>query len=194
MTKYSYWSRLSRNITEKYTPNTLNRLTRKIHYWLGAIIALPLLVVVASGILLQLKKQLTWVQPPEQKPAVKELRIGPEQMLQALQQDPEIRIQNWSQIERIDIRPSKGLAKLTLETGIEVQIDTSNGKILQKAPRRSDLIEALHDGSFFAGDYTKLGLFLPAAVALFLMLLTGLWLWWLPIKVRRAKLKKASQS
>jgi antitoxin component of MazEF toxin-antitoxin module len=115
-------------------------------------------------------------------------------MLQALQQDPELKVQSWDQVERIDIRPKKGLAKLTLETGLEVQLDTSNGKILQKAVRRSDLIEALHDGSFFAGDYTKLGLFLPAAVALFLMLLTGLWLWWLPIKVRRAKRKRANQS
>lgn len=150
--------------------------------------------MVASGILLQLKKQLTWVQPAEQKPPVKALTIGPEQMLQALQQDLELKIQSWDQVERIDIRPKKGLAKLTLETGLEVQIDTSNGKILQKAVRRSDLIEALHDGSFFAGDYTKLGLFLPAAVALFLMLLTGVWLWWLPIKVRRAKRKKANQS
>ncbi len=172
----------------------MNRLTRKVHYWLGAVIALPLLVVVASGILLQLKKQLTWVQPPEQKPPVKELKIGSEQMLQALQQDPELKVQTWDQVERIDIRPKKGIAKLTLGNGIEVQIDTSNGKILQKAVRRSDLIEALHDGSFFAGDYTKLGLFLPAAVALFLMLLTGVWLWWLPIKVRRAKRKKANQA
>jgi uncharacterized iron-regulated membrane protein len=167
----------------------LNRLTRKIHYWLGAIIALPLLVVVVSGILLQLKKQLTWVQPAEQKPAIKALTIGPEQMLQALQQDPELKAQSWDQVERIDIRPKKGLAKLTLESGLEVQIDTSNGKILQKAVRRSDLIEALHDGSFFAGDYTKLGLFLPTAIALLLMLITGMWLWWLPLKVKRAKRK-----
>jgi uncharacterized iron-regulated membrane protein len=167
----------------------LNRLTRKIHYWLGAIIALPLLVVVASGILLQLKKQLTWVQPAEQKPPIKALTIGPEQMLQALQQDPELKVQSWDQVERIDIRPQKGLAKLTLETGLEVQIDTSNGKILQKAVRRSDLIEAIHDGSFFAGDYTKLGLFLPTAIALLLMLITGMWLWWLPLKTKRAKRK-----
>ena len=145
--------------------------------------------MVASGILLQLKKQLTWVQPPEQKPPIKALAIGPEQMLQALQQDPELNVQSWDQVERIDIRPKKGLAKLTLETGLEVQIDTSNGKILQKAVRRSDLIEALHDGSFFAGDYTKLGLFLPTAIALLLMLITGMWLWWLPLKVKRAKRK-----
>lgn len=145
--------------------------------------------MVASGILLQLKKQLTWVQPPEQKPPIKALAIGPEQMLQALQQDPELKVQSWDQVERIDIRPKKGLAKLTLETGLEVQIDTSNGKILQKAVRRSDLIEALHDGSFFAGDYTKLGLFLPTAIALLLMLITGMWLWWLPLKVKRAKRK-----
>ena len=34
--------------------------------------------------------------------------------------------------------------------------------------RRSDLIESIHDGSYFGGDWTKLGLFLPAGIVLLL--------------------------
>ncbi len=37
---------------------TFNALNRKIHYWASIIVALPFLVVIATGILLQLKKQI----------------------------------------------------------------------------------------------------------------------------------------
>ena len=43
-------------------------LTRRIHYWAAIIAAAPLLVVVVSGILLQLKKDWTWVQPVTTRP------------------------------------------------------------------------------------------------------------------------------
>jgi hypothetical protein len=59
--------------------------------------------------------------------------------------------------------------------------------VLHTAYRRSDLIESIHDGSFFGGDWTKLGLFLPAGIVLFLMWLTGLWLFWLPFSVKRKR-------
>ena len=59
--------------------------------------------------------------------------------------------------------------------------------MLQTAYRRSDLIESIHDGSFFAGDWTKLGLFLPSGIALLLLWLTGLWMFWLPISVKRRR-------
>ena len=44
-----------------------NVLNRKVHFWASFIAAVPVLVIVASGILLQMKKQLDWVQPPEQR-------------------------------------------------------------------------------------------------------------------------------
>ena len=59
--------------------------------------------------------------------------------------------------------------------------------MLQTAYRRSDLIESIHDGSFFGGDWIKLGIFLPAGIVLFLMWLTGLWMFWQPIAARKRR-------
>ncbi len=42
-------------------------LNRKFHYWAAALAALPVLVILCTGLLLQLKKQSAWVQPPEQR-------------------------------------------------------------------------------------------------------------------------------
>jgi hypothetical protein len=74
--------------------------------------------------------------------------------------------------------------KVWLQSGWEVQVDLDTGRVLQTAYRRSDLIESIHDGSFFAGDWTKLGIFMPCGVALLLMWLTGLWMFWLPFSVK----------
>jgi hypothetical protein len=40
-----------------------NLVNRRLHYWVAFAAALPLLVISASGLLLQLKKQWSWVQP-----------------------------------------------------------------------------------------------------------------------------------
>jgi hypothetical protein len=62
---------------------------------------------------------------------------------------------------------------------------------LQTAYRRSDLIESIHDGSFFGGDWTKLGLFLPAGAVLLLLWMTGVWMVWFPyINKRRKRAEK----
>ena len=80
---------------------------------------------------------------------------------------------------------SPPLAKVWLHSGWEVQVDLGSGEVLQTAYRRSDLIESIHDGSFFAGDLTKLGLFLPAGVVLLLLWLSGLWMFWQPLAAKR---------
>lgn len=38
-------------------------LVRKLHYWVTPAIAFPFLVVIISGLLLQVKKEITWIQP-----------------------------------------------------------------------------------------------------------------------------------
>jgi uncharacterized iron-regulated membrane protein len=158
-------------------------LNRKVHYWASAVIALPLLLVVGSGLLLQLKKQLPWVQPAEQRGSGKVPRIGPERMLEACRGVPEAEVREWADIARVDIRPSRGLVKVTAANGWELQLDAGTGEVLQSAYRRSDLIESLHDGSYF-GDGVKLGVFLPAGLGLLLLWGTGVYLFWLPIGVK----------
>ena len=46
--------------------------TRKWHRWSSAVIALPFLLVLVTGILLQVKKEWSWVQPPTRRGAGKE--------------------------------------------------------------------------------------------------------------------------
>ncbi len=170
-----------------------NVLNRKIHYWATPIIALPLIVIIASGLLLQVKKQWTFVQPPEQRGTGASPQIELPGLLSALANAPETKVKDWSDVDRIDIRPKKGVAKVLLKTGYEVQVDLTDGRILQTAYRRSDLIESIHDGSFFGGDIIKLGLFLPTALGLLLMWFTGLWMFWVPFSVKR-KRKMAKSS
>jgi hypothetical protein len=55
-------------------------------------------------------------------------------------------------------------------------VDLGTGRVLQHAYRRSDLIESIHDGSFFGGNWTKLGLFLPAGLMLLFLWISGLFL------------------
>ncbi len=167
-----------------------NVLNRKTHYWGAVIIALPVLIIMCSGLLLQVKKHWTWIQPEEQRGTGTAPNIDFEKILTSVQGVPDLGVEGWDDINRVDVRPGRGLAKVSLQNGWEVQVDLGTGRVLQTAYRRSDLIESIHDGSFFAGDLAKLGIFLPAGVALLLMWITGMWLFWLPISVKR-KRKKA---
>jgi len=171
----------------------LNVLTRRIHYWVTLGIALPVAVIIGTGVLLQVKKQWTWVQPTEIRGTGTVPTIDLEGIVAAVRTAPGVSAAGWDDIKRMDIRADRGLAKVTVAGDIEVQVDLGTGRVLQSTVRRSDLIESLHDGSFFLGDLTKLGLFLPTGVALCVMWLTGLWMFWLPFSVKRNRARLAAQ-
>lgn len=164
-----------------------NVLNRKVHHWASFIVALPLLVIIASGILLQMKKQWDWVQPPEVRGTGTVPVIDFEQIMATLKETPSLGVAGWDDVARIDVRADRGLAKVAIASGWEAQIDLGTGRLLQTAYRRSDLIESIHDGSFFAGDWTKLGLFLPAGVTLMLLWLTGVWMVWVQFIGKRRR-------
>jgi hypothetical protein len=170
-----------------------NRWTRKIHNW-GAIgIALPILLVIGSGLLLQVKKQVPWVQPGTMRGSTETPALSLEEILAATRSVPRAGIRTWADVDRVDVRPGQGVAKVRGTNRWEVQIDHATGEILQVAYRRSDLIESIHDGSFFH-DKAKLWVFLPSAVALFVLWLTGMHLFFLPRVVRRRKRSKPRAS
>ena len=100
-------------------------------------------------------------------------------MLSASRSKPQAGIGVWSDIKKIDYRPDKGIAKVISNTGWEVQVDMGTGEALSANYRRSDLIESIHDGSFFA-DWVKLYIFLPVGLFLIIMWGTGIYLFLLP--------------
>ena len=71
----------------------------------------------------------------------------------------------------------------------EVQIDTETKQVLHVAYRRSDLIEQLHDGSWF-NEKVKLYIFLPSGIILFILWITGLYMFILPYTIKFRKKKK----
>ena len=168
-------------------PN-MKRLLRQIHYWLSLAVAIPAGIIFFAGIFLMLKKEVDWIQPPTAKGVVSQQlpAISYQTMLDAAKLHPEARIENWSDIDRIDLRVGKGIAKLQARSGWEVQVDTQTGDVLSVAYRRSDLIEQIHDGSYFS-DVVKLYVFLPTGVLLILMWGTGLYLFLLPRLHRKKK-------
>ena len=161
-----------------------NVLNRKVHYWVSPFIALPVLVILGSGLLLQMKKHWSWVQPVEHRGTGKSPAIDLERILTSVRGDSTLGVESWDDVNRIDVRPGRGVAKVWLKSGYEAQVDLGTGRLLHTAYRRSDLIESIHDGSFFAGDWSKLGLFLPSGLALLLLWVTGLWMFWLPFSVK----------
>ncbi len=160
------------------------QLWRKVHYWLAIISAVPLLLVITSGILLQVKKEFHWIQPNERRGDSSVPAISFEQILEACKASPEVEVESWDDIDRIDLRPGKKLLKVTTQRGEEIQIDPADGEVLQVAARRSDTIEALHDGSWF-GDFVKYWVFLPSGIMLAILWGTGLYLFFVPLVRQR---------
>lgn len=156
-----------------------NRVNRKIHYWGAIICALPILIVIGSGVLLLLKKEVEWIQPVTVKTESRVSTLEFAQILAIVKTASEAEISSWQDIKRLDIRPNKGVIKVQAENQWEIQLDYATGEILQVAYRRSDFIESIHDGTFFH-DSAKLGLFLPAALILLTLWITGIYLFLLP--------------
>jgi uncharacterized iron-regulated membrane protein len=165
------------------------RVFRRLHYWGAAIAGLPILIILGTGILLQLKKQLSWVQPGEMRGSRGAPGVSFDQLLAAAQSVAAAEVRTWDDIPRIEGRPQKGLIKLVSKNNHEIQIDLVSGKLLHSEHRRSDIIESIHDGSFFHGA-AKLWLFLPAGIVLLGLWITGLYMFLLPFRTRRNRRKR----
>ena len=163
---------------------------RKIHYWGAIIIALPLVITIGAGIILMLKKDIAWIQPSTQqgieRTAIPMASIN--DLFLAAKAVEQAGFTTWNELVRADFKPGKGVVKFISQTDWEVQIDTHTAEVLQVAQRRSDLIESIHDGSYF-GDWTKLWIFLPAGVILFVLWISGMYLFIITelAKVRKRK-------
>lgn len=97
------------------------------------------------------------------------------------------------ELDRIDIRPSKGIVKFVFADHYwGLQIDCTTGKLLLIEKRSSDFIEDLHDGTildklFGTGEKSMLGYTTIMSISLFMLTATGFWLWYGPKRLRKSK-------
>lgn len=151
----------------------IKKLSRQIHLWVSLAIFVPVAIVIASGLLLQVKKNNEWLQPPTQQGKAFIPSLSFEQILGTIRTVPEAKIESWDDVDRLDVRPNKGVIKVRSNNNWEIQLDSESGEVLQVAYRRTDAIEAIHDGSWFF-EGAKLWIFLPVGLLLFSLWITGL--------------------
>ena len=165
---------------------------RKLHRVGALVSALPVLVILLTGLVLQLKKEVSWIQPATLRGSGTVPSLSFDQLLEISRGVEEASIESWDDVDRLDVRPDKGVIKVRAQNRYEIQVDAETGEVLQVAYRRSDLIESLHDGSWFHPG-VKLWVFLPAGLLLLLLWVSGVYLWLLPHLVRRRR-REAKES
>jgi len=170
----------------------LRKDSRKLHRWGAILVSLPFLIVIISGLFLQVKKEFDWIQPPTQSGSAPGVSLPFDSVLTTARSIPELGVKDWIDIDRLDVRPDDGIIKIRSTNSWEAQIDAHNGKLLQLAKRRSDLIESIHDGSWFH-DKAKLWIFLPSAIIVFILWITGIYLFFYPYFAKRRNRKKLEE-
>lgn len=165
----------------------MTRFFRQWHRWVSIFIAIPFLITISTGLLLISRGFNTWVQP-NYPPLKSELLISFDQILQVSKQVSEAQIQSWSDVSQIDIRPSKGNIRVRSHfNNWEIQIDGATGSILTSAPRRVSWLVSIHEGAFF-GPAVRYGVFLPSAIGVLFLLISGLFIFFQPMLRRKKRI------
>lgn len=168
------------NFFRKSTP-AQNRL---LHRWVAIIISFPMLFIILTGIFLQVRKPIDWIQPSSMKGSEKySPTIALEQVLTKVESVPEMQVNGWSDIKLLDLRPKKGIIKVRNRAELETQIDASTGDVLQTAQRRNDFVVKMHD---FSAWHARLWLGLPVRLGFLALFITGVYL---NIKMQASRFK-----
>jgi uncharacterized iron-regulated membrane protein len=149
---------------------------RRFHRLIALGIALPTLLVLVTGILLQLRQDWRWIQPRAElaQPGMPVITI--QQALEQVRAVPEAGVRSWEDVATFDVRFRKGTISVRTRNGYEVQLDGRDGKVLSAAPRRTSLLIELHQGSFFHPLVMR-WVFLPAGIGLLFLWFSGVWIW-----------------
>lgn len=171
------------------------RWYRKAHRYVAILLLLFIAIMSITGLL------LAWKDVLELKPPTSKINSENRVLLSLSQIEKNavnyIDSLNLStEINRIDYRPRKGIAKIRFEEHFtELQIDCYTGNIISEATRTADIIEMIHDGSII--DYlfdingTPTKLFYSTLIGLGLLFLSfsGFWLWRKPKQIKKNKSK-----
>jgi uncharacterized iron-regulated membrane protein len=158
---------------------SFRKINRSTHKWASIIVAIPVLVILVTGILLLIKKEVSFIQPPSAKGIHHIPSISFDRILEQVKTVKQAEVTSWDSIDRLDVRPSKGIIKVRANSHWEIQLDAQTAEILHVAYRRSDIIEQIHDGTYWQKN-ANLWFTLPIAITLLLISITGLILFFYP--------------
>ncbi|MCY7379315.1 MAG: PepSY domain-containing protein [Gemmatimonadaceae bacterium] len=164
-----------------------SRIAFYAHLWLGVIFTAALLVISATGILLNHKRGLGLMPDVAHEPSAPfagalSLDSLTSIALVAVGRAPA----TLGDVDRMDVRPRSGYVKVRVRDArsTEVTVDLATGRVLHVGPRGDVYLEKLHSGEAFGDRWVLLSD--AAAIALVITIVSGYWLWLFP-KVRRAR-------
>lgn len=173
------------------------RIFRKVHRTTGALLFFFFLFISITGLLLGWKKNSNGlILAKTEKGTSTELSEWlPLETLKSNAQKifrDSISNELSPEIDRIDVRPDKGILKFTfVDNFYGIQLDGATGTLLKIERRRSDFIEQVHDGSILdrylgtSGGQIKLIYTSVMGLALLVFTITGFWLWYGPKRMKR---------
>lgn len=165
------------------------RWNRLSHRWIAIAIAIPMIVIIVTGIFLQVRKPIDWIQPPTAKGSQNYQPTATlEHILLQVQTVPDMQVNGWDDIKLLDLRPKKGIIKVRNHNELETQVDATTAEILQTAQRRNDIVVKIHD---FSAWHARLWLGLPIRLGFLVLFLTGVYL---NIKMTPVRLKTLFQN
>lgn len=165
------------------------RQFRTWHKWLGISVALFMLITSTTGILLGWKKNVELLQPATQKGLSLSFSewTSFDKVASAASRAVDSVTGRTIEIDRMDVRPDKGIIKVTFKEGYwEAQVDGASANVLSVAQRHADWIEHIHDGSIISEAF-KLVYTNYIGLGLLFLSITGFWLWYGPKVIRKAK-------
>jgi uncharacterized iron-regulated membrane protein len=170
------------------------RLYRKLHKWVAIPLLLFFLTIGVTGLLLGWKKQTGLLPSTKKGETTVSAQWISLDSIQTIAQHYATTHGGSPEIDRIDVRPQKGVAKVVFVSHFtDLQIDCKTGKIVSEATRTSDIIEKIHDGSIVDylvktdNDPIKLVYTSLLGIGLILLTISGFFLWYNPIKIRKSK-------
>lgn len=154
---------------------------RKLHSYIAIIILLPALLLIGTGFILAIKTKIPDFQPknrysPRGSINTASQLIDLQKLIQIARRSGHSHLDSWSDVKTIDIRPNLAVARVRTFDKWEYQIDLHTGEVLSSAPRYTSFVISIHEGSFF-GDFYKWGVTIPVGVGLFLLSLTGAYIY-----------------
>mgnify|MGYP001950466703 CR=1 FL=1 len=170
-----------------------SRVYRKLHRFIAIPFVTFMLLLGVTGLLLTWKDQLQ-LKPNTQKSIANNSTLISLDIIKnnAINHIKDLNLS--ADINRIDYRPRKGIAKVRFENHFtELQIDCYSGQIISEKQRTADIIEMIHDGSIL--DYLfknqsnpiKLLYSTMTSLALILLSFSGFWLWLKPRQIKKLK-------
>lgn len=170
---------------------------RWLHRKLAIFLFVFFLIISLSGVLLGIKKNAGLLAPTQKGVSTNLsdwLPVDSLHQLAIAYLRDSVSADLSTAVDRMDLRPDKGVIKFSFKDHYHgLQLDGTTGKMLMHEIRRSDWIEDLHDGSLVdrwigrEGESFKTGYTVVMGLSLFILIITGVWLWWGPKRLRRQK-------